>query len=92
MPEGTIYVGRPTRWGSPFRVSNGDCDHPDCGPGAHPPLTIDKVLDAYREWVLGMLVKDPNFLDPLRGRDLACFCRESAPCHANVLLALANED
>jgi hypothetical protein len=28
----------------------------------------------------------------LRGRDLACFCSEHSPCHADVLLLLANQD
>lgn len=26
----------------------------------------------------------------LRGKDLACFCKEGAPCHADALLRLAN--
>lgn len=30
-------------------------------------------------------------LDRLRGRNLACWCRPDAPCHADVLLKLANE-
>lgn len=29
-------------------------------------------------------------LEPLRGRDLACFCPLDQPCHADVLLELAN--
>jgi hypothetical protein len=28
----------------------------------------------------------------LRGRDLACFCSEHSPCHADVLLLAANQD
>jgi hypothetical protein len=27
----------------------------------------------------------------LRGRDLACYCPLDEPCHADVLLAVANE-
>lgn len=30
------------------------------------------------------------WLAPLRGRDLACWCRLDQPCHADVLLELAN--
>jgi len=26
----------------------------------------------------------------LRGRDLACWCKPGAPCHADVLLEIAN--
>jgi hypothetical protein len=54
-------------------------------------LTIDKVLDAYREWVRGMLRVEPGFLDPLRGRDLACWCPIGSPCHADVLLDFLRE-
>lgn len=29
-------------------------------------------------------------LDELRGKDLACWCKPGAPCHADVLIELAN--
>lgn len=31
-----------------------------------------------------------RWLAPLRGRDLVCWCRLDQPCHADVLLELAN--
>lgn len=31
-------------------------------------------------------------LSELRGKDLACWCPLDAPCHADVLLELANSD
>jgi hypothetical protein len=31
-----------------------------------------------------------EFFEPLRGRDLACWCPLDQPCHADVLLELAN--
>ena len=30
------------------------------------------------------------WLDPLRGHDLACYCPPDLPCHADVLIDLAN--
>lgn len=30
-------------------------------------------------------------LSLLRGKDLACWCKEGAPCHADILLELANQ-
>jgi hypothetical protein len=27
----------------------------------------------------------------LRGKDLACWCKEGSPCHADILLELANQ-
>lgn len=55
------------------------------------------VVDAYGWW----LVEQPELmlsLPELRGRDLACWCPlldaegRPVPCHADVLLSLANED
>ncbi|MEM8822070.1 MAG: DUF4326 domain-containing protein [Pseudomonadota bacterium] len=46
------------------------------------------------KWRTGMLARRKIILDrlpELRGRDLACFCALDAPCHADVLLRLANK-
>lgn len=90
MPKGAVYVGRPTKFGNPFRISNGDCDHSDCGPGSHPPITQRQTVEAFRGWLAGMLKAEPLFLEKLRGKDLACWCSPYEPCHADVLLEWAN--
>lgn len=36
---------------------------------------------------LGFQVDD---LKELRGKNLACWCREGAPCHADALIEMAN--
>lgn len=72
MPEGVVYVGRPSMWGNPF--DKGD------------PLTLPK----YEQFVKDSLYLQPHFLNPPRGKDLACWCPVSSPCHADVLLRLAN--
>jgi hypothetical protein len=38
-----------------------------------------------RDWVNG------EDLSELRGKNLACFCKIGEPCHADVLLELANK-
>jgi len=74
MPPNAIYVGRPTRWGNPFKVGiDGD---------------LEEVLRKYRKDLEGRLVLEPDFLEPLRGKDLACWCPLDKPCHVDVLLAL----
>ncbi len=30
--------------------------------------------------------EDPDFLEPLRGHNLGCFCSLDLPCHADVML------
>ena len=104
MPEGAVYVGRPTSWGNPFNDLPVFVGIPRAG--------IVKVggrdlfaADAFRLWLDGKLSFPPSKLaeelyrrrqavlgrvHELRGRDLACWCGESMPCHADVLLELAN--
>lgn len=40
----------------------------------------------------GVDLLHPWDIEALRGRDLACWCPPSSPCHADVLLALANRE
>jgi len=90
MPPNTVYVGRPTKWGNPFKIG----DSPLGGtisfiPIYHP--TGEKVLAAYRDYVehkCRWIIEDAQM--ELRGKDLACWCKEGAPCHADILLELAN--
>lgn len=44
-----------------------------------------EAVDKFRGWV-----KNLN-LAPLRGKNLACWCPLDQPCHADVLLEIANE-
>lgn len=108
MPEGAVYVGRPTKWGNPFFH-------------AQQFLGLDVALKLYRNTVTGMW--NPALLDglrynptiayddhcrfierftrfgesplvsvrlDLRGHDLACWCPLDRPCHADILLEIAN--
>lgn len=81
MPAGAVYVGRPTIFGNPWRRFD------------QPALNVHK----YREWLLGRI--RPAHLDrqavltalkDLRGKDLVCWCKPGEPCHADVLLEIAN--
>ena len=78
MPEGAVYVGRPTMWGNRFRV----------GLPANP-SAADCVERFRREQVPELQASLPN-VDSLRGRNLVCWCALDQPCHADVLLELAN--
>jgi hypothetical protein len=53
------------------------------------------AVDLYRRMLLGAFDRDPftrkHYLEPLAGKDLACWCAEGTPCHADVLLELARE-
>ena len=79
MPEGAVYVGRPTKWGNPFSVFRGN---------------YQRAVGQYRYWLMadeeGWAVL--NDVGALRGKDLACWCPLDQPCHADVLLELANQE
>ena len=82
MPEGARYVGRGTRWGNPYtlleRIPADDLEQAVRQRAA--------VLISYRLWLRQQLEQDPAFLDPLRGRDLVCWCPLDVRCHADILL------
>lgn len=80
MPAGAVYVGRPSKWGNPFRIGWHGEDE-----GRHWDTAAD-VVEHYR-YMLGMQA-DRTFA-ALRGHDLACWCPLDVPCHADVLLELA---
>lgn len=81
LSAGTITVARPTRWGNPFRV------------GVHGDAV--RCVARYRAWLLDAAPGAPTreqVRAALRGHDLACWCALDAPCHADVLLELANAE
>jgi hypothetical protein len=70
-----IVVARPSRWGNPY------------------PLTEygrAKSITLYRKDLTRKLAKDSKLLEPLRGKNLACWCAPDVACHADVLLEFAN--
>lgn len=103
MPEGAIYVGRPGPWGNPYRAGD-EIDKGPFAP--HIVTGVADAVRLYRAWALdamaGNALPQANG-DPaptrediaaafaeLRGKDLACWCPLDQPCHADVLLELAN--
>ena len=88
MPEGAVYVGRPSRWGNPFRVGalTPDGDPPELQHRA----TRTDAVEMFEDYMAGLLIDKPPDVSELRGRDLACWCRLDQPCHADVLLDIAN--
>ena len=47
-------------------------------------------ISDFREYAEERHGLDPNWLKPLRGKDLICWCKPSG-CHGDVLIELANE-
>lgn len=77
LPASAIVVSRPTKWGNPYK------------PGK---LTRAQAVASYRrDLKAGKLrVNAADARCELRGHDLACWCSLDGPCHADVLLKVAN--
>lgn len=74
MPEDTIYVGRPTKWGNPYKINE--------------KVDRSNAVALFREYIEQYVPKEE--LEELKGKNLACWCKEGSPCHADVLLEIAN--
>lgn len=86
MPENTVKVDRSTKWGNPFK------------PGVKTAYAGGRaVQDNRHAFVLFRAVAPDNddlvnaAQNELRGKNLACWCKIGEPCHADVLLELANK-
>lgn len=86
MPPNTIYVGRPTKWGNPYIVGT-EMVIGRFGDERRPHLTAAEAVEEYRFHLPHRRHLD---LRELRGKNLACWCPLDQPCHADVLLELAN--
>jgi hypothetical protein len=80
MPPNTVYVGRGTKWGPPWVPGHFWWATDPAGTS----------VEVYRATIIRRMLQDPNLLVPLRGKNLACWCPLDHPCHADVLLELAN--
>jgi len=76
MPANTVYVGRPSQWGNPYKLGDRGCIDED-----EPSLTREDAVKMFQLYVLPELD-----LEPLKGKNLACWCPLSLPCHADILL------
>ena len=85
VPPDAVYVGRPSKWGNPFKFPN--FYH---GQNRETRMALRKsVINRYRKYLdeHPQLIKDAR--KELRGKDLVCYCAP-LPCHADVLLEIAN--
>lgn len=99
MPPGSVYVGRPTRWGNPIRIipvhKSGPFDLVRDGVGfvgQHTGLETARrsATERFRDLVaFGLAASPTEIRRELAGKDLACWCSLESPCHADVLLAIA---
>lgn len=98
MPAGCVKVDRGTAFGNPFRVGV-DGTAAECVALFRRWLTEPVVYGDGRRagggWLSDHADRRSDLLarlPSLRGRPLGCWCPVGAPCHADVLLELANPE
>jgi hypothetical protein len=75
-PDGSVAIGRGSVWGNPF-IIGADGDR-------------NAVISKFYHYAKWRLEREPNWLEPLRGKDLACYCAPKG-CHGNAIVMLLEE-
>lgn len=92
MPPNTVKVDRSTRFGNPWTVARARA----AGYKGSDRDLAQWCMDLFRAWLQGREVlighwpPGADAVATLRGKNLACWCKPGEPCHADVLLELAN--
>ena len=105
-PEGAVVVARPSKWGNPFSLSDLGETFPSLSLEACAEFAVNQLEDLIRaggELTLSVLQPDgtrkpvtytypreKEIRAELAGKDLACWCSMSMPCHRDLLLEIAN--
>jgi hypothetical protein len=96
IPPNTRKVDRSTKFGNPFEVARYGA--PEAirlyRAWLTDELTDGEIVDSYPPLVARHLIARRHTvlasLAELRGMTLACWCLPSSPCHADILLEIAN--
>ncbi len=78
LPPDVVRIDRATRWGNPFVIGQRWFSGP---------MTRAEAIEAYGLRLVDRLIAEPAFLEPLRGKRLACWCAPT-PCHGDVILEI----
>lgn len=78
-PDGAVYVGRPTVYGNPFPAKE------------RTKVAHEQAIAQYVAWIYSSAQNElrAKIRTDLRCKDLVCWCHP-LPCHAEVLLEIAN--
>jgi hypothetical protein len=72
-----VYVGRGSKWGNPYKATD---------------YNLIECITRYEFYIGAFLDEERLYKDlaELRGKNLSCWCKQDAPCHADLLLDYAN--
>lgn len=77
-----VVVTRPGPWGNPYQAF--------LLINVPPGVRAKVAVQHFRRYAVDRVAREPDWLAPLRGKNLACWCKPGKPCHGDVLLELAN--
>ena len=104
MPPNTVYVGRGSSFGNPFIIGKYAKDAEEAVALYRKWLSnevtqemtawrnslYDMSEDRFPAWNGFLVMCTPFIKETLEGKNLACWCPLDKPCHADVLLEIAN--
>lgn len=88
MPEGAVYVGRPSYWGNIFKVGT----RTNRAYGSTIVENRAHAVELFEKYLARNPIIASDAQKALAGRDLACWCPLDEPCHADVLLEIAQSE
>lgn len=93
MPPNCVKVDRSTKWGNPFVVgvhgTRAECVRAfRLLLGGYLRISADHECIEAQKRFLAHAIQHKH---ELRGKDLACWCPSGVPCHADLLLTMAQE-
>ena len=104
-PEGAVVVARPSKWGNPYTLTEIGACFPSLTVEQCQGYAVSAFRDLVRAGDVTVSVRQADGKRVLRtdsypsattiraelaGKDLACWCDLAQPCHADVLLEIAN--
>jgi hypothetical protein len=97
MPPNTVRVSRPSKWGNPFAIREFcgqwfvDPDPYNQGGFPTKQAAASHAVECYRHYIDALPAEEAKLMrQALKGRSLGCWCPLDQPCHADVLLEVAN--
>jgi len=71
LPDNTARVDRGTVWGNPYRLDD---------------YSREESLKLFSLYLDSKLQQEPDFLAPLKGKDIACSCSLTVACHGDIII------
>lgn len=83
LPEGVVRIDRATQYGNPF-------SHLPKSKAVYHVDTVEEAIEGFYGYAIARLAAEPEWLEPLRDKALACWCSPGR-CHGETIVRLLGE-